>query len=215
MCAMIPMLRYFSNGIPRSSVSSPLAARITRVRGARPAVFYKDGKPRVTQGQSVTPSVAVHASHALIRPANDARRRRSADEATKKEGLFLIHPPPRLPLASSRVRPSLPDRARAQGIRDARPDPAIDAHSTRPARGRDECPRVPTRSHARTRTHPSIPRIVRPSPPSRPVASRRVHHRRPRHRRQPAAPGRPRASSPDRRRPLPRRSETRDANARE
>ena len=49
---------------------------------------------------------------------------------------------------------------------------------------------MPTSSHEfrDTRTHPSIPRIVRPSPPSRRIASRRVHHRRPRHRRHPAAP---------------------------
>ena len=184
------MLRYFSNGIPRSSVSSPLAARITRVRGARPAVFCKVGKTAHHTG-----SVS-HASRRRPRitcthsPANDARRRRSADEATKKEGLFFYPPPPASPppFASSRVRPSLPDRPRAQGIKGCATRPGNRCVPLDAPRARTR--RMSTRSHEfrDTRTHPSIPRIVRPSPPSRRIASRPVHHRRPRHRRHPPAP---------------------------
>ena len=184
------MLRYFSNGIPRSSVSSPLAARITRVRGARPAVFYKDGKTAHHTG-SVSHAVRrrprITCTHS---PANDARRRRSADEATKKEGLFFLSTPPASPppFASSRVRPSLPDRARAQGIKGCATRPGNRCVPLDAPRARTR--RMPTSSHEfrDTRTHPSIPRIVRPSPPSRRIASRPVHHRRPRHRRHPPAP---------------------------
>ncbi len=189
------MLRYFSNGIPRSSVSSPLAARITRVRGARPAVFYKDGKTAHHTG-SVSHAVRrrprITCTHS---PANDARRRRSADEATKKEGLFFYPPPPASPppFASSRVRPSLPDRARAQGIKGCATRPGNRCVPLDAPRARTR--RMPTSSHEfrDTRTHPSIPRIVRPSPPSRRIASRPVASIivAPRHRRHPAAPRSP------------------------
>ena len=178
------MLRYFSNGIPRSSVSSPLAARITRVRGARPAVFYKDGKTAHHTG-SVSHAVRrrprITCTHS---PANDARRRRSADEATKKEGLFFDPPPPASPppFASSRVRPSLPDRARAQGIKGCATRPGNRCVPLDAPRARTR--RMPTRSHAFARTHTNA--SIHPahrSPvstlASHRIASHRVHHRRP------------------------------------
>jgi hypothetical protein len=171
------MLRYFSNGIPRSSVSSPLAARITRVRGARPAVFCKDGKNRASHNTgSVTPSVAIHASHALIRP----RTMRDADEATtkrrKRRDYFFIHlPPPRLPLRVL-ARPSFAPRprARAQGIKGCATRPGnrfipLDANAL--ARTR----RVPTSSHEFRDTHERV-HPTRRSPVST-LASRRVASR--------------------------------------
>ena len=204
------MLRYFSNGIPRSSVSSPLAARITRVRGARPAVFCKVGKTAHHTGSVSHASRRRPRITCTLSPANDARRRRSADEATKKEGLFFYPPPPASPppFASSRVRPSLPDRPRAQGIKGCATRPGNRCVPLDAPRARTR--RMSTRSHEfrDTRTHPSIPRIVRPSPPSRRIASRPVASIivAPRHRRHPPAPrSRTRASSPDRRRRSGRR----------
>ncbi len=188
------MLRYFSNGIPRSSVSSPLAARITRVRGARPAVFCKNGKTAHHTG-----SVS-HASRRRPRitcthsPANDARRRRGDDEATKKEGLFFYPPPPpRLPPSRPRASVLRFPTARAQGIKGCATRPGNRCVPLDAPRARTR--RMSTRSHEfrDTRTHPSIPRIVRPSPPSRRIASRPVASIivAPRHRRHPAAPRSP------------------------
>ena len=188
------MLRYFSNGIPRSSVSSPLAARITRVRGARPAVFCKVWKNTNHHTGSVSHAVRRHPrstfhSFALERRATPTKRRRSDDE-----GRTIFYPPPPASPPPSRPRasvPRAPTASRARGIKGCPTSPSrrfipLDAN----ARGRDEFPRVPTRSQTHERIHPA-----RRSPVST-LASPRVASTivPPPHRRHPPHP----TSSPDR-----------------